>query len=78
MKNLGIWRGTPGGKLHQVYKKWKRILGIEDKIKEMDISVRKNIKSKNLLTENIHETWDTMKKNRFKSNMYRGKIRNPA
>ena len=36
-------------------------LAVEDKIKEIGTSVKENVKSKNFLTENIQEIWDTMK-----------------
>ena len=45
---------------------------------EMDTSVTGNVKSKNLLTENIQKTWNIMKKTKSKNNRYRGKIRNQA
>jgi hypothetical protein len=44
----------------------------------MDTSVTGNVKSKNLLTENIQKTWNIMKKTKSKNNRYRGKIRNQA
>jgi hypothetical protein len=38
----------------------ERISCVEDTIEEIDISVKENVKFKNLLTENILEIWDTM------------------
>lgn len=45
----------------------------------MDTPVQENIKSKNLLTENIYKICNSMKKKtRSKNNRYRGRIRNPS
>ena len=40
----------------------ERISCVEDTIEEIDISVKENVKFKNLLTENILEIWDTIKR----------------
>ena len=40
----------------------ERILSTEDTIEEIDWSVKENIKSNKSLTQNIHETWDTIKR----------------
>ena len=42
------------------YERWKR--GVEDTIEETDSSVKENVKSNKLLTQNIQEIWDTMKR----------------
>ena len=39
----------------------ERISDIEDTIEEIDSSVKENVKSKTLLTQNIQEIWDAMK-----------------
>ena len=39
----------------------KRLLGIQDMIEETDTWVKENVKAKMFLTQNIQETWDTMK-----------------
>ena len=39
-----------------------RISSIEDTIEEIDSLMKENIKSNKSLTQNIQETWDTMKK----------------
>ena len=40
----------------------ERISGVEDTIEEINISVKENVKSKKFMTENIQETWDTIKR----------------
>lgn len=41
----------------------EKILGVEDKVEEMDNSVKKkSVKSKNIQAQNIQEIWDTMKR----------------
>ena len=40
----------------------ERISGIKDMIEEIDISVKENVKSNKLLTQNIQEIWNTMKR----------------
>ena len=40
----------------------ERISCVEDIIEEIDISVKENVKFKNLLTENLLEIWDTIKR----------------
>jgi hypothetical protein len=44
----------------------ERISGAEDTIKNIDIAVKENAKSKWLLTQNIHEIQDTMKRPNLK------------
>ena len=40
----------------------ERILGIGNMIEEIDISVKENAKAKTILTQNIQESQDTMRK----------------
>ena len=40
----------------------ERMSGTEDMIKELDLSVKENIKSKSLVLQNSQETWDSMKR----------------
>jgi hypothetical protein len=40
----------------------ERILGIEVKIDEIDMSLNENVKSKVVLMQNIQEIWDIMKR----------------
>ena len=42
------------------------ISGIEDTIKEMDTSLKENVKSQNFLTQSIQEIWDTMKRSNLR------------
>ena len=45
------------------YKRWKRkISGAEDTIENMDTTIKENAKSKNILTQNIQEIQDTMRR----------------
>ena len=39
----------------------ERISGVEDKLEEIDSSVKENVNSKKILTQSIQEIWDTMK-----------------
>lgn len=36
------------------------ISGLEDTTEEIDLSVKENVKSSKIFTQNIQETWDTM------------------
>jgi hypothetical protein len=38
----------------------ERISGIEDTREGLDISIKENVKTKKLLTQNIQEIWETM------------------
>ena len=40
--------------------------GIEDVVDEIDTSVKENAKSNMLLSQNIQETWDTMKRSNLR------------
>ena len=40
----------------------ERISSVEDTMKEIDLSVQKNVKSNKFLTQNTQEIWDTMKR----------------
>lgn len=55
MKNSGIWTGTPEASFTN------RIKKMEDRLSGIDKQVKENIKSKKSLTQNIQESWDTMK-----------------
>ena len=43
-----------------------RVSSTEDKLKEIDQSVKENIKSKNIQKQNIQEIWDTRKDQTYK------------
>ena len=59
--NLGKRTKTTDAKFtNRIQEIEKRISGVENMIK-IDTSVKDIIKSKNLLTQNIQEIWDTMK-----------------
>ena len=44
------------------YKKWKRISGAEDSIGNMDTAIKENAKCKKILTQNIQEIQDIMRR----------------
>ena len=44
------------------YRRKKRILGIEDAMKEIDMSIKENVESKIIQIQIIHEIWDIMKR----------------
>ena len=44
----------------------ERISGAEDTIENIDITVKENVKSKKLLTQNIQEMKDTMRKSNLR------------
>lgn len=58
MKKLGTQTGTDKARLtNKIEEMEERITGIEDSIKEMDITVKENMKSKNISCTNIREIW---------------------
>jgi hypothetical protein len=44
------------------YKRWKRISGAEDSIGNMDTTIKENAKCKKILTQNIQEIQDIMRR----------------
>ena len=40
----------------------ERISGVEDTIENIDTTVKENTKCKKILTQNIQEIWDTMRR----------------
>jgi uncharacterized coiled-coil protein SlyX len=56
----------------------ERISGAENTIEDIDITVRENAKCKKILTQNIQEIHDTMKKIKPKDNRYRREQRFPT
>lgn len=58
MKKLGTQTGTDKARLtNKIEEMEERITGIEDSIKEMNITVKENMKSKNISCTNIREIW---------------------
>jgi uncharacterized coiled-coil protein SlyX len=49
----------------------ERISGAEDTIENIDTTVKENAKFKKLLTQNIQEIQDTMRRQKPKDNSYR-------
>ena len=63
MENLGKWTGTTETSItNRIQEIEERISGTEDTIEEIDSFIKENIKSNKLLTQNIQEIWDTMKR----------------
>jgi predicted nucleic acid-binding Zn-ribbon protein len=61
MKMLETQAGTSEASLtYRTQEVKERISGTESMIKEMDTSVKENVKSKILLAQNIQEIWNTM------------------
>jgi chromosome segregation ATPase len=58
-KRLGV---TDAGITNRIQEIEERISGVEDTIEDTDIRVNENRKSKKLLTQNIQEIQDTMKR----------------
>lgn len=44
------------------YKTWKRVSDIEDKIEEMDPSVKENVKYQKIQAQTIQKIWNSMKR----------------
>lgn len=53
----------------------ERFSGIGDTIDKMETLAKENVKSKQFLTQNIHEKVGTYEKTKSKNNGYRGKQR---
>ena len=63
MENLGKRVGlTDASITNRIQDIEERISGIEDTIKDTDTTDKENTKSKRILTQNIQETQDTMKR----------------
>lgn len=61
MKNLGTLTETSeANPINRMKKMEKRISGIEEMIEKFDVSIKENVKSKKLLTQNV-EIWDIVK-----------------
>ena len=59
MKRTGI---TNRGITNRIQEMEERISEAEDTTEDFDTSAKENVKSKNLLTQNIQEIWDIMKR----------------
>ena len=63
MKNLEKQAGSVEASYsNRIQEMEERISGVEDSIDDIDTSVKENIKSKKVLTQNVQELWDTMKR----------------
>jgi len=63
MENLGKLAGTTVANITNRIQEMEEIIsGIDNMTKEIDRSVKENIKSKKFLTKNIQKIWDTMKR----------------
>ena len=61
MENLGNWAGTTDTSItNRIQEMAERSSGWEDRIEEIDTSVKENVKSKTFLTQNVQEIWETM------------------
>lgn len=58
--NLGKRTGTTDANI-RIQEMVERISGTKHTIEDTDTSVKENAKCKKFLTQNIQETWDTMK-----------------
>jgi hypothetical protein len=67
MENLGKRTGTiDTSSTNRIQKMEERISGIKDTIEEINTSIKKNVKYKKFLTQNIQEIWDTMKRSNLR------------
>ena len=63
MEKLGKWTGTTETSItNRIQEIEERISDTEDTIEEIDSLIKENSKSNKLLTQNIQEIWDTMKR----------------
>ena len=63
MTNLGKRRVTTDTSIFNIIQDIeKKISGVKDKIEVFDTSVKENVKSKEVLTYNIQEIWNTIKR----------------
>ena len=63
MTNLGKRRDTTYTSIFNIIQDIeKKISGVKDKIEVFDTSVKENVKSKEVLTYNIQEIWNTIKR----------------
>jgi uncharacterized coiled-coil protein SlyX len=63
LENLGKSSGVIDTNIiNRIQEIEERISGAEDTIENIDTTVKENEKSKNLLTQNIQETQDTMRR----------------
>lgn len=61
--NLGKRRDTTYTSIFNIIQDIeKKISGVKDKIEVFDTSVKENVKSKEVLTYNIQEIWNTIKR----------------
>jgi uncharacterized coiled-coil protein SlyX len=58
-KRSGVIDASITNRIHEIE---ERISGVEDTIGNIDTAIRENAKSKKLLTQNIQEIQDTMKR----------------
>ena len=70
MKNLGIQTGTTEASFtNRIQEMEERSSSVEDRLEETDTSVKEYAKSKKLLTQNIQEIQDTMKRPNLRINV---------
>ncbi|KAL6084859.1 hypothetical protein STEG23_002844 [Scotinomys teguina] len=63
MENLSKRTGTTDTSINnRIQAMEERISGIEDTIEEIDTSVKENTEAKKVITQNVQEIWDTMKR----------------
>ena len=63
MENLGKWTVTTDGCItNRIQDIEGRISDVENMIEEIDSSVKEKIKANQVITHNIQEFWDTMKR----------------
>ena len=67
IENLGKKSGVIDASItNRIQKIEERISGAEDSIENIDTTIKENVKCKNILTQNIQEIQDTMRKPNLK------------
>jgi uncharacterized coiled-coil protein SlyX len=67
MEDLGKWSGITDVSIdNRIQEIEERISGVEDTIENIDTNVKENSKHKKLLTQNIQEIQDTMKRSNLR------------
>ncbi|KAL6065661.1 hypothetical protein STEG23_028022 [Scotinomys teguina] len=67
MENLSKQTGTTDASItNKLQEVEERISGIEDTIEEIDLSVKGNTKTKKVITQNVQQIWDTMKRSNLR------------
>ena len=71
IENLGKRPGVIDASItNRIQEIEERVSGAEDTIEHTDTTIKENVKCKKILTQNIQEIQDTMRKPKLKNNRY--------